>query len=185
MQPHSPEASDATPINNRPDVRPVDNPADQGPMAPVEQAAARQRLRRLAHTLDSAIPLPGGYRVGWDGAIGLIPGIGDLAGAALSSYIILEARRLGAPLVVLMRMTINVLIETAVGIIPVFGDLFDFVWKANRRNVELLERYLDNPRSSRRQSTVVVAGLISVMAVAVVGLVALALWLLALLLSLL
>jgi len=175
MQQRTYDASTATPLND--DAR-------NGPVPPVEEAAARQRLRRLAHTLDTAVALPGGYRVGWDGAIGLIPGIGDLVGTALSSYIILEARRLGAPLVVLMRMTINVLVETAVGVIPVIGDLFDFVWKANRRNVQLLEDHLDNPRDVRRHSTLFVGGLIAVMVVAIVALVALALWLLGLLISL-
>lgn len=170
-------------IDEASDAAPLDNDTRQGVIPPVEEAAARRRLRRLAHTLDSAIPLPGGYRVGLDGAIGLIPGIGDLAGTALSSYIILEARRLGAPLIILLRMTVNVLLETAVGIIPVVGDLFDFVWKANRRNVQLLEDHLDNPREVRRHSTLVVGGLIALMAFAVVALVALALWLLGSLLS--
>lgn len=176
MQQRTDEASAATPLID--DTRP-------GPVPPAKEVDARRRLRRLAHTLDSAIALPGGYRVGWDGVIGLIPGIGDLTGAGLSSYIILEARRLGAPLIVLMRMAVNVLIETTVGIIPLVGDLFDFVWKANRRNVQLLEDHLDNPREVRRHSTLVVGGLIALMAAAVIALVALALWLLGLLLSLL
>jgi hypothetical protein len=120
----------------------------------------RKRLRRLAHLLDNAIPLPGGYRVGFDGAIGLIPGIGDLAGAALSSYVIAEAHRIGVPSVVLLRMLLNVLVETAVGAIPVAGDLFDFVWKANLRNVVLLEEHLGQPREVRRQSRWILAGVI-------------------------
>ena len=145
--------------------------------------ATRRRLRRLAHALDTAIPLPGGYRVGWDGIIGLIPGIGDLAGTALSSYIIVQAHRLGAPLVVLLRMAINVLIESAVGIIPLVGDLFDFAWKANRRNVELLDDHLDRPHEVRRQSTWIVGGLVGVLAATAILLVALTLWLLRLVLS--
>lgn len=120
----------------------------------------RRRLRRLAHLLDNAIPLPGGYRVGFDGAIGLIPGIGDLAGAALSSYVIAEAHRIGVPTVVLLRMLLNVLVETAVGAVPVAGDLFDFVWKANLRNVVLLEGHLGKPREVRRQSRWILAGVI-------------------------
>lgn len=170
-------------IDQASNVTPINSHARQGLIPPVEEAAARQRLRRLAQTLDSAIALPGGYRIGWDGAIGLIPGIGDLAGAAFSSYIILEARRLGTPLVILMRMAINVLIETAVGVIPVVGDLFDFVWKANQRNVQLLEDHLNNPRKVQRQSTLVVVGLIAGMALAAAALIALTLWLLGLLFS--
>src|SRR6056297_126310 len=100
------------------------------------------RLRRLAHVLDSSVPLPGGYRIGIDGIIGLIPGIGDAAGALLSSYILLESHRLGVSTRVLMRMAFNVLVEAVVGLIPVAGDLFDFAWKANHRNVALLEEQL-------------------------------------------
>lgn len=100
------------------------------------------RLHRLAHVLDSSVPLPGGYRIGVDGLIGLIPGLGDAAGALLSSYILLEGHRLGASTPVLMRMAFNILVETVVGLVPVAGDLFDFAWKANRRNVALLEEHL-------------------------------------------
>jgi len=120
--------------------------------------ASRERLHKLAYILDSAIPLPGGYRVGFDGVIGLVPGVGDLAGAALSSYIIAEAHRLGAPTVVLIRMTLNMLFESVVGVIPVFGDLFDFAYKANRRNVGLLEEHMARPHELRRQSRWAVAG---------------------------
>jgi len=145
--------------------------------------AARQRLRRFAYLLDSAIPLPGGYRVGIDGTIGLIPGVGDLAGAALSSYIIAEAHRLGTPSVVLLRMLLNVLVESAVGVVPVVGDLFDFAWKANLRNVRLLEKHIEQPRRIRRQSRWILVGVaVTVVAVAV-AVMALILWLLSLLLS--
>ncbi|WP_417616902.1 DUF4112 domain-containing protein [Oceanisphaera sp.] len=106
------------------------------------QAAASKRLERVAWILDSAVRLPGGFRVGLDGIIGLVPGIGDLIGAALSSYIVVEAARLKLPLRVLARMAMNVLIELVVGIIPLFGDLFDFAFKANVRNVRLLNEYL-------------------------------------------
>ncbi len=140
-------------------------------------APARERLRRLAHVLDSAIPLPGGVRIGADGIIGLVPGVGDLAGTLISSYILTQAHRLGAPASVLVRMGFNILLETIVGIVPVLGDLFDFAWKANRRNVELLERHLENPGPTRRRSTwVVVAVLTAVLAAAaLVGYVSIAL----------
>jgi hypothetical protein len=105
-------------------------------------AAAIRRLDRFAWLLDSAIRLPGGFRIGLDGIIGLVPGLGDLAAAGLSSYIILEAARMKLPGRVLVRMGLNVLLELVVGIIPIFGDLFDFAFKANRRNVRLLNEYL-------------------------------------------
>ena len=103
----------------------------------------RQRLRRLARLLDSSIRLPGGFRIGVDGLIGLVPGVGDLVGAGLSSYIVVQAARMKAPPRVLARMTWNVLLELVIGSVPVLGDLFDMVFKANERNVALLEAHLD------------------------------------------
>jgi hypothetical protein len=153
------------------------------PAAVPDEAEARRRLHKLAHVLDSAIPLPGGYRIGVDGFLGLVPGIGDITGAALSSYIIAEAHRLGTPKVVLLRMLVNMLVETLVGVIPVVGDLFDFAWKANRRNVALLEQHMDRPREVRRQSAWmigVILGTLVLLTIAVFALMlALLRWLLA------
>jgi hypothetical protein len=97
--------------------------------------------RRLAHWLDSAIPLPGGYRIGLDGIVGLIPGAGDAVGALLSTYVVTLAARLGVPSTVLLRMIGNVVLDTLVGFIPLLGDLFDFAYKSNRRNFALLEEH--------------------------------------------
>jgi hypothetical protein len=98
-------------------------------------------VERLAWWLDEAVPLPGGRRIGLDGLVGLIPGIGDVLGMCASAYILVEARRLQVPNRVLAKMAGTVLVETVLGIIPVVGDLFDFVWKANSRNVALLKRH--------------------------------------------
>jgi hypothetical protein len=111
-----------------------------------------RRLRGIAWLLDSSIPLPGGYRIGLDAVIGLVPGIGDAVSALLSAYILNEARNLGAPRSVLMRMTANVAIDTLIGSIPFAGDLFDATFKANLRNLDLLERYHRDPVASRRNS---------------------------------
>lgn len=116
-----------------------------------------QRLRSLAWLLDNSIPLPGGFRIGLDAIIGLVPGIGDAIGALVSVFIINEARTLGAPRSVLMRMSANVMIETLVGAIPFAGDLFDAGFKANARNIALLERYHLDPVGSRRGSRLFVA----------------------------
>ena len=109
-----------------------------------------QRLRALSRLLDSAFPLPGGYRIGLDGIIGLIPGFGDIAGSIASSYIIVESARLGASTATLLRMAMNVLVESLVGLVPFLGDLFDIVWKANEKNMALMEKQLaaDPPASS-------------------------------------
>lgn len=105
-------------------------------------AAVSKRLDRLAWLLDSAIRLPGGFRIGVDGIIGLVPGMGDLVGAALSSYLVVEAARLKLPFRLLARMTMNILIELVVGVIPIVGDIFDFAFKANLRNMRILNEYL-------------------------------------------
>ncbi len=108
----------------------------------VSDAQALRRLERIARLLDSEFRLPGTrFRFGLDGLIGLVPGIGDAAGFAISSYIVLEAWRLGAPAPILMRMIANLVVDGAVGSIPVAGDLFDLAWKANKRNLNLLLRH--------------------------------------------
>jgi hypothetical protein len=117
-----------------------------------------QRVRSLAWLLDNSIPLPGGFRIGLDPIIGLIPGVGDAIGALMSVFILNEARMLGAPRSVLMRMSGNVLIDTLIGAIPFAGDLFDAGFKANARNLALLERYTLDPRGSTRSSRWFVVG---------------------------
>jgi hypothetical protein len=108
--------------------------------------------------MDNSIPLPGGFRVGIDAIIGLVPGIGDAVGALISAYIINEARGMGAPRSVLMRMMGNVMLETVIGAIPFAGDLFDAAFKANTRNLALLAQYQLDPVGSRRGSRLFVAG---------------------------
>jgi Domain of unknown function (DUF4112) len=142
---------------------------------PSTNADARTRLQRLksmAWLLDNSIPLPGGFRIGLDALIGLVPGIGDAVGALISVFIINEARSLGAPRSVLMRMSGNVLIETLIGAIPLIGDLFDAGFKSNMRNLALLERYHSDPIGSRRSSrlfVVLFSLFLFVMAVSIVA----------------
>ncbi len=99
-----------------------------------------KRIRVISRLLDSSIPLPGGYRIGLDPLVGLIPTVGDLIMTAVSWYLIYEAARLGVPNRTLFRMGGNVLLDSTFGSIPVLGDLFDAVWKSNTRNLALLER---------------------------------------------
>jgi len=96
------------------------------------------RLQKLARFMDNSIPLPGGYKIGWDAVIGLIPGIGDLIGMLISGYIVVEGVKLGASRIVILRMVLNVILEGVIGAIPVIGDLFDMVFKSNIRNIKLL-----------------------------------------------
>lgn len=102
-----------------------------------------ERLEALAKLLDSAFLVPGtNIRMGLDGIIGLVPVVGDLISGAISSYLIWEARRLGASRWVIGRMATNTLIDTAVGAIPLAGDAFDVVFRVNIRNLALLRRHL-------------------------------------------
>jgi hypothetical protein len=132
-----------------------------------------QRIRSLAWLLDNSIPLPGGYRIGLDALIGLVPGLGDAVGALLSAYIVNEARALGAPRSILVRMIGNVLIETVIGAIPFAGDLFDAAFKANSRNLALLAKYQLDPISARRSSRFFVLGFSLLLALLVLAMVAL------------
>ena len=113
----------------------------------------RARLNRLAWLLDSSMRVPGtDFRFGLDALLGLVPGGGDAAGVLLSGYIILEAARMGVPGRTLFLMVLNVAVEALVGAIPLAGDLFDAAWKANQRNVSLLNAWLGVPGAPPAQS---------------------------------
>lgn len=113
------------------------------PISPAEQLRLQRRLARIAKTMDSSIRIPIiGKRIGWDAVIGLIPGVGDAAGALISSYILLSAWRLGVPKRGLGRMAANIGVETIVGAIPVLGDFFDMAFRANEKNVAVIEKYI-------------------------------------------
>lgn len=119
---------------------------------------ALARVRRLATLLDAAVGIPGTrLRFGVDSLLGLIPGGGDVAGALLSGGVVLAAARLGAPPSLLLRMLGNLALDALLGTVPLAGDLFDVAWKANMRNVRLLERHLDDPEGARRGSRALVA----------------------------
>ena len=116
------------------------------------------RARALARLLDSAVKVPGtGVRFGADAVLGLVPGLGDVAGAALAGYLVLLAQRLGAPRAVVLRMLANVAVDTAAGSVPLVGDLFDVAYKSNMRNLALLERAIERPTDTKRTSRLVVA----------------------------
>jgi hypothetical protein len=111
------------------------------------------RLRSLARLLDEAFQVPGTrFRVGLDALVGVIPGIGDAIGAIFSAYIVFQAARLGVSRATLIRMVGNVALDTIVGEIPLLGDLFDAGWKANTRNLALLEAHIQRPSSTGRAS---------------------------------
>jgi hypothetical protein len=133
-------------------------------------AAGTGGVRRLAWLLDDIIRIPGtNLRFGLDPLLGLLPVGGDLAGGAMSTWIIVTASRLGAPPSVLIRMAANVLADTLLGAVPLLGDLFDAGWKANRRNVQLIQQYVDSPGPVHRRSRLVLALIVAVLVLALIG----------------
>ena len=132
--------------------------------------ASLARARVLARALDSAVGIPGtGLRIGLDPLLGLVPGLGDLAGAALSGYIVLTGIRLGVPRAVAVRMIANVAMDTVAGSVPVLGDLFDAGWKANNRNVALIERHVASPDATRTGSRLMIAAVVIALALLALG----------------
>jgi hypothetical protein len=120
--------------------------------------------------------LPGNLRIGLVGPMGLIPGVGDWLGSAASSYIIIRAAQLGASTGTLALMVFAVLLEVMVGVIPVVGDLFESVWKANSKNVRLLERQGQRPPAASSTRARLAGAMIVLLLLLLAGLVA-ATWL--------
>lgn len=129
--------------------------------------------------LDRSIGAGPNHRFGLDPLLGLIPGLGDWLGGGLSLYIVYEALRLGLPWNVLARMLGNVAIETTVGMVPVLGDVFDFVWQANTRNLQLVERHYQ-PRLRARPLRAI-TGVFALIVIGALTLAALSVWLIVLL----
>ncbi|WP_207395990.1 DUF4112 domain-containing protein [Bremerella alba] len=101
------------------------------------------RLQKIAHLFDDAVTVPGtSIKLGWDAVLGLIPIVGDASTTAVSAYFLWEAYRLGASRWTLTKMVWNVLVDFIIGFIPLVGDLFDVTFRANRRNMKLLEKEL-------------------------------------------
>ncbi|MGH7525139.1 MAG: DUF4112 domain-containing protein [Gemmatimonadales bacterium] len=129
---------------------------DHPTAAPVPEVGTLQlqrveHLRRLGYLLDNSIPIPGTrFRIGLDALIGLVPGVGDLVGGAFSLYIIMQSARIGVPRSLLARMGWNVAVEVVAGAVPLLGDIFDAGYKANLRNLALLQQHVDRPLESRR-----------------------------------
>ena len=109
-----------------------------------EIEAAMARVAMVARFMDALFVIPGTrIRLGFDAILGLVPVAGDLLGQAISTYIIWEAHQLGVGKLTLMRMLGNTLIDTAIGSIPIAGDAFDIAFRANLKNLRLLQRHLE------------------------------------------
>lgn len=123
---------------------------DRGPHA------VRQRVEALEGVLERAFTIPGTQmKVGLDAIIGLVPVVGDWVAGAMSAYLIWEARNLGMSKWQLARMSANAAFDTAVGMIPFAGDLFDFAFKSNSRNLRIIKRHLDRYHPGTRTIEIV------------------------------
>lgn len=112
-----------------------------------------ERLRALARLFDQAFGIPGTrWRFGIDALFGLVPGLGDVAGAVVAVYALQVARSLRAPAVIQLHMLGNVAVDALIGTVPLIGDLFDFVFKAQTRNLALLEEWIGSPHETQRRS---------------------------------
>lgn len=131
------------------------------PAAKREPGAELHRARTVARVLDDLIPVPGtSWRVGLDPLFGLVPGLGDWIGWAASLHLLVAGARAGADAATLTRMAANVLLDALAGVVPVLGDLFDLGWKANRRNLALLEHVVADPGRTAKASRWVVGTVI-------------------------
>jgi len=112
-----------------------------------DRAAIIREFDRLARLLDTQWRIPGtNMRFGLDPVVGLVPGVGDVAAGLVSAYIVLLAARLKLPAGVMARMIGNVAVDVVFGSVPLLGSIFDLFYKANRRNLRLLQRHLEGER---------------------------------------
>jgi hypothetical protein len=127
-------------------------------------------VKKIAKVMDELVTLPGSkVKIGLDPIIGLIPGVGDAASAAIGAYIIRAANRLGVPAIVQMRMLLNLLIDTLIGLVPVIGDYLDVLYKANAKNARLLERAVVNRETTGRSSWFVFIGVFAAFFAIIIG----------------
>lgn len=112
----------------------------------IPEAEIEESLERLSHYLDNLFRIPGTkWRFGLDAIIGLIPNVGDTLTMLASIYILIAGVRYGVPKITILRMAMNIAIDYLVGVIPFFGDMFDFFWKTNQRNLNLLKKRATKP----------------------------------------
>ena len=142
------------------------------------QAKRLEGLRKVARLLDSAFVVPGtSYRIGLDPVLGLIPGLGDLVSPLFTIGVLWQAHDLGLPRVVQMRMVFNVAIDGLLGVVPLAGDLFDFAWKANDKNMAMLDAHAYEERPASAGDWIFVLSLIVLVAVVALAPFLLAGWL--------
>lgn len=145
-----------------------------------EAESLRASADFLAKILDSAIRIPGTrFTVGMDPLIGLVPGVGDAVASMMGTLLLVMAVRLGVPKIVLLRMSLNILVNGIAGAVPGLGDAFSFWFKSNQRNAALLRRATRAARPSTAADWFFVGGVLAGTVAALVGAIALVLWVIA------
>lgn len=129
----------------------IDQMAKSLPSMGRDPHSVRQRVDALEHLLERSFHIPGTkVPIGLDSIVGLVPVLGDVVTAAMGAYMVWEARNLGMSKFQLMRMAANVGIDTALGAIPLAGDLFDFIWRSNSKNLRIIKKHLDKHHPGTR-----------------------------------
>lgn len=124
---------------------------------------AEARIHRVTHLLDDIVKVPGtSQRIGLDPVVGLIPVIGDIIGALVGGWVVLEAARFGVPRIAVARMVVNVLTDLALGLIPILGIWFDVVSRSNAANLEIFRRHALDPDATTAGHQAFFVGLVLV-----------------------
>lgn len=171
------DAVTSTETNSPPSPAVVDSESDavREAEAMADAHLARQdeveRLAKLVRWLDGLVRVPGTkLEFGLDSILGLLlPGVGDALTGAVGLTVVVAAVRRGVPTIVIARMLMNLGIDTALGMVPVAGDVFDLMWKANRRNLELLERHQDELEPRGRAADYAIVGVATTLVLATVA----------------
>lgn len=124
----------------------------------------------LALVMDEFVRIPGTtFKIGLDPLIGLLPGFGDTGSALVSAFALVQAARLGVPKIALARMSLNILINELIGIVPIVGDAFSFWFKSNARNYRILKDYIASPSRAARRSDWIFVIAVLILLAAIVG----------------
>jgi hypothetical protein len=171
----------------RPQILPPQSVSSPPPRLTLRQRAqtwfSDQNIDLFAHLLDDWFRIPfTPIRIGLDGLIGLIPGLGDILAGIASFVIVLAAWVRGVPWITLLRMMVNLAIEVIIGSVPLFGDIFDIAWKANRRNYQLMMRHIRQPHRHTWKDyaflLTLLAAVLAILAVPFIVLLIILLWIL-------
>lgn len=133
-------------------------------------------LKILAKLLDSKFQGPLGIRFGLDAILGLIPGIGDFVTNSMGAYIVFRAGQMGYPKSIQVRMILNLIVDNLIELVPFFGNLFDFFYRANEKNVQLIQDYEINPQKTQRSSLLLTTGLFVFLVMILLGFTFLSFW---------